>query len=289
MKKYQYCSPSKGSNLLTKNTNIEWRSIQNLYPNICVATILPSNSHYSDRYPVLNQTVYVPKRSGSLISSPDRLYKYLHNSSQKALKVMPSVKYNLKGVKISMLKSIPRPDGLWVIEGAASLTGEILVKPTAGRNPLALSVNDKSGRITLAGAAQVKNDFITSLKIDACILEGKSSLTIGSSFTDKMLMTATSIQLIPESPYSIKIIATFVPKYCEVVTRFGLTLETQIGYEFSGKATRYSSPSTPHHLSTSFLAGSALIGVTILCVFAAPEVITGSAIIAGSLLIAKGV
>ena len=185
-------------------------------------------------------------------STPKQLYKYLHTSGHQALKIMPSVKYDMRGIKISMMKTFP-------------------------------------------GATQAKNDFIASLGIKGFIPEGRPSLTIGSSSNDKMSMTATNIQLTVDSPNSTKITATFIPNYYEIETQFGLSLEIQMGYEFSGKITRF--PSIPtlnkqpaamvDQISTGLLVGGALIGTTIFCVLAGPEVTVGCAIIGDRLLIAR--
>lgn len=91
-----------------------------------------------------------------------------------------------------------------------------------------------------------------------------------------MAMTTTSFQLTAESPTSSKVTATFIPHYYEVQSRLGLTLEIEIGYQFSGKTTLY--PSYPNPAKPIFSTqsdsiatkvidgGSILVGIRILCV-----------------------
>lgn len=176
--KLQYCPASKGALLLNKSTNTEWRAIPPslLFPNMCVATILPTK--LSSSFPIIAQDCYLPKNfldSSVLTFKSEQLYKFLRTTDQRALKVMPSVKYSLDGVKLNMTRIVPYEMMMVEVEGSLSLTGDIVVKPTNGVNLMRLAINEKSAQMLLSGAAQARNDFISSLKVDSVVLVGKPS------------------------------------------------------------------------------------------------------------------
>ena len=297
----EYCRPVHGIQLLNKNTNASWRTIPPalFHFDESIVTILPYKPGYYNLCPIIAQPGYLPIQAAGYCSpanTPTRLLQYLQTAGKQALLIMPSVKYDLDGIKLTMAESIQRLEGIWVVEGVVSLNGDIIVKPSNGLNITSLSANNGTGRVTLINSEQARKDFISSLKIGSFLGTGKPSLTIGSSLTDKILMTSTSIQLNPENANSFKITAVFTPHYQEIQSRYGLTLEIQMGYEFSGKATLYPSLPTPSKsisvthgsISKTEIISGVVIGggVIIFCVFAAPACMAISTGIAGSLLLA---
>lgn len=156
---------------------------------------------------------------------------------------MPSVKYSLEGVQLKAKNIVYwRNDIVFLIEGILRLTGDIVVEPSNRINSVDLSLNGRNANIFIHESIQARSDFITSLMISNYIPEGSPSLSISSKLNDQVLMTTTSIQLTQEGN-SQKITATFVPENHEIKTKFGLTLEVQMGCEFTGKVTIYTKPS----------------------------------------------
>lgn len=286
---HQYCPVSKGLDLLENSTGHSWRPIapNALKQKMCIATIMPARPALQGVFPIRSQYCYLPKHFQYSAPPPEKLYSYLQTTREQALKVMPSVKYDLDSVKIKMVNILRLPDGPWVLEGALGLTGDIVVKAEDSANPLTFSLNDRTGRLTLNGATQARDTFISSLKISGFVPVGKPSLTIGSSLTDTLNMTSSSM-IVTGGANSLMIKAGFTPHYYEIKIPSGLTLEIQVGYEFSGKATRYTAPPAAIPEATYHIAGGlAAAGAVILSVFVLPELLVGgAAALTGGLIIA---
>ena len=175
---------------------------------------------------------------------------------------MPAIKYDLDGVAISMANIFPAPrGGVTVLEGTAGLTGDLIIKPMHRTNNKTLSVNDL--RTLNINAQSARDNFIRSLKIKAYQPGNPAIFTLGTSLSDRVNMRSTSVN-ITVSPTSTRLSASFNPtRPIEVSNHsMGMTLELQMGYQFTGTATWRPNPPTPHpHASnaTRLLVDSGII------------------------------
>lgn len=298
MTRGQYCPTQKGIELLNKATHTRWQAFEpnQIASNMCVATILPSKTEIAHLHPILDQPGYTPIGFNPAPSKPELLVDYLRTTGQHALTILPSVKYDLDGVEVSMKNALAAQNGIWLIEGSVKLNGEMVIKPTEGLNYLRYSINARNYRFYLEESNRLKNEFLTSLKPTGFVLIGKPMLTIGSTFSDKISMISNSVQLTLESPLSSKIVADMSINHYEIRTSFNMTLEIHISCQFLGKGTFYPAPPTgqyksqpaTHSLKTEIVWGAGITGTILLGVFVAPEIIAAIGLIAGALLLEGG-
>ncbi len=277
-----YYSSSRGIEFLNKNTQFKWCTIHpsQLSSNMCAAAIAPqwvSNENYC----ALNSFRYVPE-SHRFIHQPRIFNKYLVNGKE-LIKFLPAVQYDLKGITINLPPIIQRRSGiLTLIEGSIALEGSLLLREINGVN-LTFS---NSGQLN-ATFQKTRDDFISSFKIINHLDGSHPTLTIGSSLTDKLLMTSTNISMTPENADTLIILCSYNPQ--ELASSYflnsekNLILETNMGYKFKGKLTFIHSGTGHHLLRTSAVIGGSLLAAAAI-IFIIPTSgasLIGATVVAG--------
>ena len=249
--------------MLDDNTAISWCPVptRKLSNRQCAVTIAP-NSRLNSATP---STCYRPK-DPAYASHPQAFIECLKNKKGDILSALPAIKYDLDGVVTSITKTFYLRTGSICIEGTAGLTGDLIIKPMRRTNNMTLSVNDL--RTLNINAQAVRHDFIQSLKIKAYQPGSPAIFTLGTSLSDRVNMRSTSIN-VTVSPTSTRLSASFNPTRPIEVTNhsMGMTLELQMGYQFTGTATwRPNSPAPQPHASstTRLLVDSGIIIATLV-------------------------
>lgn len=243
-----YCLPQNGEKLLKVCTLHEWSALPLDYapPNTCAVSLVPKEKPYQP-LPLSSQYLYVPKKQ-PVIYQPERLLSYLNFDKNKLLQAMPAFKYDLDGIEMALPPKVffdRATRMMTLVEGSIALSGDLIIKSNNSISNLTVATSNLKQFSFNAKLACER--FLSSLKIAGCNIEGTPSLSIGSSITDKFLMTATSVNA-DFSGNSATITATYNPPNSMIEMAWlesGLTLEIQMGYQFTGKSSTY--PTSPLH------------------------------------------
>lgn len=271
-----FLQPHDGVCLLDQHTNYSWCPIHplQLLPNVCTTTIIPNNPSLASRFPILSQYHYTP-RGVPFTNQVERFYQYLKNKHHDYLQAIPAIKYELNDIELKPKPlTFATPRGTMIVEGAAGIEGELVVKPKNMNPNLIISANDIRHFSMQANTA--KDNFITSFKIES-FNPDKHTLTIGSSLSNSFTLTSTNIKLTIENANTIEIQASYTPDGAvqEInMNGYPFTLEIHMSYNFSGKATIYPNTNVAPAQSTHHWARDALL------------ILGGGAIIIGSVILA---
>ena len=254
--------------LLENNTTHQWCKIptRQLKKNQCAVIVAPQDRVIK----TTPSTCYVPQNHPH-ISNRHKFIKTLKNKKGDILAALPAIKYDLDGIAISVGPSPFKVlGGVLVVEGKAGLTGDIIIKPKRRTNNMTLSINEL--RTLNMNAQVIRHDFIQSLKIKTYIPGSKPVFSLGTSFSDLVSMTSTSVAL-TISGTTTQISANFNPTQPIEITDHSqrVTIEAHMGYQFLGKATYYPSSPSSHPVTgraTHLLLDSGIIlGTLIVTVF----------------------